>query len=137
MTETYEQDYYAWLTATAQAIEEGRFEEVDRANLAEELRDMSRSEKRSIESFMERIMVHLLKIRYQPGRHTVSWDLSIGDSRVRLEKLFRENPSLRAQAEELMRDAYDSARFGAAKQTKIALDVFPEECPFSPEDVLG
>lgn len=131
----YQGDYYGWLNTQAQAIEEGRFDQIDAAQVAEELRDMGKSEKRSIESYYKRILVHLLKIRYQPGKHTRTWDLSIRESRLELKKLLAENPSLRAQAEEFLRDAYETARYVAARQTAIALDVFPDECPFTIEDV--
>ena len=129
-TDQYCGDYYGWLEQTAKAIEEGRFSEIDRAQIAEELRDMGKAERRAIESYMERIMVHLLKIEHQPGKHTRSWDLSIATSRVRLKKLFSESPSLATQAEELMIEAYETARLEAARQTGLRLETFPEQCPF-------
>jgi hypothetical protein len=134
--EDYNGDYYAWLTSTARALEEGRWSDIDAAQVAEELLDMSRSERRGIESHFRRILTHLLKIRYQPGRHSRSWDLSIEESRIRLEELFADNPSLMARADELLRTAYRSARVAAARQTKIATDVFPVDCPYSVADVL-
>jgi hypothetical protein len=132
----YETDYYDWLTQTAKAVEEGRWSDIDAAQLAEELVDMSKSERRGIESHLERILTHILKIRYQPGLHTRSWDLSVSESRARLRKLFAENPSLEARIDELIADAYETARYEAAKETEIALDVFPEQCPYSAEDVM-
>ena len=35
----YQQDYTAWVEETARAIEEGRFEQIDRAALADEVLD--------------------------------------------------------------------------------------------------
>ena len=137
MMENYGGDYYTWLNTTAQAIEQGRLSAMDQAQVAEELRDMGKSERRSIESFLERILVHLLKIEHQPGKHTRSWDLSIQDSRVRLRKLFRDDPSLRPECSELIREAYETARLTAAGQTGLDLDVFPEQCPYSVADVVG
>lgn len=134
----YETDYYRWLNQTAKAVEEGRWSDIDAAQLAEELLDMGRSERRSIESHLERILTHILKIRYQPGRHTRSWDLSIAESRHQAAKLFRENPSLAAQEriDELISGAYETARYVAARETEIALDVFPEACPYTAQDVM-
>ena len=37
-TTDYEQDYYAWLTETAELIREGRMDAIDTAQLAEEVR---------------------------------------------------------------------------------------------------
>lgn len=134
--ENYNGDYYAWLTSTARALEEGRWSDVDAAQVAEELWDMSKSERRGIESHLGRILTHILKIRYQPGRHTRSWDLSIEESRVRLTRLLADNPSLAARVDELIAEAYETARLAAARQTQIALDVFPVQCPFSLHDVM-
>lgn len=136
MTTNYDTDYYAWLTETAKAVEEGRWSDVDAAQIAEELIDLSKSERRGIESHLERIIMHILKIRYQPGCHTRSWDLSIAESRMRVKKLLGENPSLAARIEEMISDAYETARYEAARETNIALDVFPEECPYSTDDVM-
>lgn len=96
---------------------------------------MSKSERRGIESHLSRILTHILNIRYHPGRHTRSWDLSIEEWRVRLKKLLADNLSLAVRLEELMSEAYETARITAARQTQIALDVFPTECPFTVDDV--
>lgn len=134
--EEYNGDYYAWLNATALALEEGRLNDVNRVQVAEELRDIGKSERRRIESYFERLLAFMLTIEYQPGKHTRSWDYSIETSRVRLRKLFRENPSLAADRNELMLDSYETARLEAARQTGLALELFPVECPFSLPDVL-
>ncbi len=86
MTENYQGDYYQWLTTTAQAIDERRFDAIDARQVAEELRDIGKGEQRSIETHFELILIHLLMIRYQPGRHTRSWDLSIAGYQSRIAK---------------------------------------------------
>jgi hypothetical protein len=57
----YDRDYYLWLSHTAQLIKEGRFSEVDAANLIEEIEDMGRSEKRTVKSNLIIVLLHLLK----------------------------------------------------------------------------
>lgn len=136
MTVNYETDYSEWLAQTAKAVEEGRWDEIDRAKLAEELADLGRSEQRGIESQLRRIMIHALKILHQPWLHTRSWDLTIADARETLRRQFKENPSLEARAAELIADAYGRARIAAAKQTRLDLATFPERCPFTVVDVL-
>jgi hypothetical protein len=71
--EDYNGDYYAWLTDTAQALVDGRLADVNAAQVAEELQDMGKTERRVLRSHIKRILVHQLKIRYQPGKHTRSW----------------------------------------------------------------
>ncbi|HYN76849.1 MAG TPA: DUF29 family protein, partial [Lamprocystis sp. (in: g-proteobacteria)] len=46
----YDQDLYAWLTTNAELLRQGRLTEIDAEHIAEELEDMSKSERRAIES---------------------------------------------------------------------------------------
>ena len=46
----YNQDYYLWLETTARLLEQGKFSDLDVANLVEEIEDMGRSEKRAVYS---------------------------------------------------------------------------------------
>lgn len=137
MSENYGNDYYGWLTSTAQAVLEGR--DFDRAQVAEELQDMGKSEKRGIVSHLRVILLHLLKIRYQPDMHSHSrsWDASMRNSRHALLEEFEDSPSLAAQADALMLRAYPTARSNAEAETGLPLDTFPKACPFSVEDVIG
>lgn len=135
--DNYRGDYYDWLLTTALAVEDARFEDIDRFQLAEELRDMGRAERRGLRSQIERIMVHLLKIRCQPLRHGRSWDVSIDDARLQISEGLEDSPSLRREIPELMERAYRHARNQAAIETGLDPKAFPEECPFSMAEVLG
>jgi len=86
---------------------------------------------------MERVMLHLLKIRYLPGKHTPGWDLSIWNAQKRIQVILEDSPSLRAGLEDHMRHPWRFARSGAIQQTGLADDVFPVECPFTVEAVVG
>jgi Domain of unknown function DUF29 len=46
----YERDFYLWVEEQVQLLREGRLDELDVANLLEEVESMSRSEKRAIKS---------------------------------------------------------------------------------------
>jgi len=63
-------DYVGWAEDTAQAIEDGRFQDIDRAALADEVRDLSKSERRGLTGALKVLVMHMLKIRYQPGKQT-------------------------------------------------------------------
>lgn len=47
METLYERDLYAWATRNAALLRAGRWAEVDRMNIAEELESMGRSERRA------------------------------------------------------------------------------------------
>ncbi|MEA5449026.1 DUF29 domain-containing protein [Leptolyngbya sp. CCNP1308] len=77
----YDSDYCRWLAETAGLLRSGRFDQIDVLNLAEELDDMGRSEKRAVESNLEVLLRHLLKYQYQRDRRSNSWRFTILEHR--------------------------------------------------------
>lgn len=136
-TDLYDRDYYLWLSHTANLISEGKFNEIDAANLIEEIEDMGRSEKRGIESNLVVVLLHLLKYKYQPEKRTNSWKSSIREHRRRLRKAFADSPSLKRHFEEVFDECYQDGREQAADETGLPLNTFPTESPFSPSEALN
>jgi hypothetical protein len=136
-TNLYNRDYYLWLEHTAQLIKEGKFSEVDVANLVEEIEDMGRSEKRAVKSNLVILLLHLLKYKYQPAKKTNSWKASIREHRRRLRDDFQVSPSLKRYFEEVFDECYQDAREQAADETGLPKDTFPTESPFTPPETLN
>jgi hypothetical protein len=61
---------------------------------------------------------------------------SITDSRIELDALFEQSPSLRHHAQGSFESIYPKAVRQAARQTGLSKREFPEECPFSLEQAL-
>ena len=81
----YDEDLYSWSLEQAKLLREHKFDQIDLEHIIEEIEDMSKSEKRALESFLETLLMHLLKWQYQPfyiGRR--SWELTIIEQRKRL-----------------------------------------------------
>ena len=133
----YEQDYYLWLKQTAFLLRNGKLSELDIANLAEEIEDMGRSEKRAVESNLEIVLMHLLKYKYQPSKRSNSWRYTIFEHRKRLKKAFRDSPSLKRYFNETFSECYQEAKKMASIETGLSIDTFPSESPFSPEETLN
>jgi hypothetical protein len=136
MPAEYNEDFYAWTQETAKALAEGRTEGVDLRRVAEEIEDMGKSERHALESHFRRILVHILRLEYQPVKRTRSWTLSIAESRLRIRKRLEESPSLRASLPELLATAYEEAHLRTALETELEPEAFPEQCPYSLDDVL-
>lgn len=135
MTATYQQDFYTWTQEQANLLKQGRFNEVDLKHLVEEIEDMGKSEKRALESYIENLLMHLLKWKYQPyykGRR--SWELIIIEQRKRLHWHLKENPGLKSKIPDAIERSYELARSGAEKETGIPLSHYPELCPWSYEE---
>ena len=93
---THDDDFYAWTQEQAQLLRTGKFNQIDFHYIAEEIEDMGRSEKRELESRLELLLMHLLKWQFQPNLRSRSWQLTIKEQRLRLEKLLAENPSFKS-----------------------------------------
>jgi hypothetical protein len=136
MATGYDSDLALWAKETARLLRERRWEAVDWEHLIEEVEDLGKSERSAIGSQMERILVHLLKWQYQPARRTDSWLDSINDGRSQIRRKLEDNPSLQNYPREILAKEYTRARREAARQTKLAIDLFPESCPYSIEQAI-
>src|SRR6266851_3366583 len=129
----YECDYYTWALVNAAAIRERRLKDVDLDNLAAEIEDLGKSQESALESHLKVLLLHLLKLPYQPRRSTRSWQLTVKEPRLALRKVLRRNPGLRGEARlrEILNDAYQEARVAAARETRLKEERFPPDCPWT------
>jgi hypothetical protein len=132
----YESDFYAWANQQAALLRAGRLAEAEIENIAEEIESMGRSEKRELVSRLTILLQHLLKWQFQPGRRSVSWRLSIENTRLQLEDHLKDNPSLKSQLDEVMRSAYRRALNEAVAETGFARTTFPADCPYTYEQAM-
>lgn len=122
---TYETDFYRWTQETAELLKQHKFTEVDLAALIEEVEDMGKSERRTLESRLSVLLGHLLKWQYQPDGRSYSWQGTINVQRKRLSRLLKESPSLRPYLPEFGKEAYLEGVQLAVKETNKAEDTFP------------
>lgn len=137
MGDTYLADFNSWIEQTVKLLRENRWQEIDVANLIEEVEDLGKSERRGIASQLTRLLLHLLRWQYQPQRRSDSWLDSITDARTQIELVIEDSPSLRNYPAENIEGSYQRARRQAAKQTNIEIGVFPNNCPYSLEEILA
>jgi len=132
----YEDDFVAWTERQAALIRARRFDLVDWENVAEEIESLGRSDRRALASRIEVLIMHLLKWQFQPTHRSRSWQLTLRVQRSRIGRLLDESPSLRAELDEMVRDAYSCARRLASGETGFALRTFPRTCPYKVEQIL-
>ena len=126
----YETDYLQWIETTAEKLHSRDYANVDWDNLIEEIEDMGRSERRSLESNLIVVLLHLLKWQYQPERRSGSWEASIIEHRRRIKKALKESPSLQPYLESIFAEAYVEAVKQAKAETGLPLEAFPLQCPY-------
>lgn len=132
----YEQDYYRWLTQTTLLLHRREFDQLDLTHLIDEIEDMGRSERRSLESNLRVVLTHLLKWKYQPQQRSGSWRGSIAEHRIRIRKTLKDSPSLNHYLVEVFFEAYQDAITVAVQETGLGLETFPVECEWPLQSVL-
>ncbi|AFZ59443.1 DUF29 domain-containing protein [Anabaena cylindrica FACHB-243] len=134
----YNQDFILWTQQQAESLKKGCWAELDIENLVEEIEALGRSEKKELGSYLQVLLIHLLKCQYQPERRTKSWDNIISNCRDKIQDCLEDTPSLQRLLKdwEWIEKYYRRAVRDAAKETHKPVETFPNECPFNIEQVL-
>jgi hypothetical protein len=137
-TATYQGDIAAWAMQQAAFLRAKNFEALDLENLAEEIEDVSKSEKRELRSRMAVLLAHLLKWQIQPQRIGASWEITIKAQRIGIAKALQHMPSLKPclADPDWLEVAWGDAVSQASQETQIQGNLFPGECPWSMAQVL-
>jgi hypothetical protein len=136
MGTTYEQDVVAWANEQAALLRAGKLSAIDIEHIAEEIEDVGRSEQRELASRMAVLLAHLIKWKFQPGRHGSSWQRTIKEQRRAIAVALRKTPSLKNSLidPDWITGAWADAVSKAVDET--GLDMFPDTLPWSIDQVL-
>jgi hypothetical protein len=132
----YEADFLAWVDEQARLLRAGNLSALDVENLIEEVESLGRQQRQQLRNRFVRLLQHLLKWEFQPSPRGPSWRKTIRHQRDRIGVLLRDSPSLRPVLDEVMAEAYRTARFDAADETGLPVETFPTENPFSVDQAL-
>jgi hypothetical protein len=133
---SYDKDFAKWANDQAMFLKKQEFSKLDIKNLIEEIEDLSKREKQRLASHLENLLMHMLKVKYQPSKHSKSWDHTIKNSNHKAHKTLQENPSLKSKLKEILEDAYFSARLDASSETGLDEKTFPEKCPWALKEIF-
>ncbi|MFP4121477.1 MAG: DUF29 domain-containing protein [Coleofasciculus sp.] len=132
----YEVEYDQWLARTISLLKENRFNELDKDHLIEELEDLSRREKKTVERFLEQIIRHLLLWQYWTAEHDYNanhWQAEIMSFRTQINEDLTQN--LRNHLQENQVKIYEKALNYVKQKTGYEVD-FPENCPYTLDQLL-
>ena len=79
----------------------------------------------------------MLKWQYQPEQHTGEIKASIRRHRYQIRDDLKVSPSLTTYLSEIWLESYQEARLQASDETKSAIATFPEQCPYTIENILN
>jgi hypothetical protein len=133
----YEEDFPLWAERQAALLRARRFEQLDLDNLIEEVDDLSRRERDTVESYVETIIEHLLKLAFSPAqRPRRGWLVTLDKHRTKLAR--KLTTTLRNHLEAELPTLY--AAFGRPFRRQLAKDgvqaALPPNCPYTLEQVL-
>lgn len=136
LKELYEIDDYLWTIKTVNLLKERRFDELDLENLIEELDDLGSEKRHKVESLLEQIVRHLLLLEYWHNEHERNyrhWSAEVISFRTQLNDRMTKN--FYNYLNENLSIIYKKARKYVA--VKSGLETFPEECPYTLEQLLN
>lgn len=133
----YDSDFYTWSQEQGRLVREGRWNEVDRENVAEEIESLGREQFNRLESAFRVILMHMLKWDHQPRKRSRSWALSIETQRIELADVLGDNPGLKSRLDEAIARGYRKGRLDAIKETGLKASSFPDSCPYSFDDITS
>lgn len=106
---TYSSDYYTWTKEQVDLLKERRFDRVDWVNLIEEIEELGNSRENALESYLERLLDHLLKLSYWESEkeyYTRGWRAEIRNFREQIKKIIRRNPAFKNKIEPIWTEIY-------------------------------
>jgi Domain of unknown function DUF29 len=141
----YEADFYAWTREQAKELRRlARTRPnvpLDLAHIAEEIRDLGKSEYEAAFSLIQRIIEHLLLIEHSPATdQQLHWSDEIDEFRDQIDR--KLSPSIRRRLKREFEEAFTRARRRMQRKMERygetqATATLPQRCPYTLEQVLG
>jgi hypothetical protein len=137
--EIYEQDYPEWLDITLNQLQNRDLENIDWEHLIEEIAALGNEQRRKVESYLLRLLIHLLLYNYWSSEKDWSgrgWEKEIDNFRLELDLLL-ESKVLYNHCVKILDKIYIKARKNAIRKSELSPEIFPENCPYSLTEILN
>lgn len=134
----YEQDFLLWTEKTVEQLQTKDITHLDWENLIEEIKSLGNEEKRKVYSYLKQLLLHLLL--YQSWLTELEfcrrgWRTEITNFRDELEDLF-QSKTLYNYFLQRVQEVYKKSRRLALEKTGLTAKTFPQECPYTIEQIL-
>ncbi|MBD2138738.1 DUF29 domain-containing protein [Anabaena sp. FACHB-1237] len=125
----YKSDYLAWYEMTLEQIKNNQLNDVDLDSLSEVLENFVKDTKRSGESYLRQIIIHLLLIEY--------WELESINRRHWAAKIVNFRSELETDMTTNLRKHLDQEKENNyQKAIKLKKNTFPDQCPYTLEQLI-
>lgn len=135
----YERDILSWSEHQADLLRRlargERVNDVDWEHVVEEIEDVGLSELHAVESFLDLMLVHLLKVHSWPDSTSVAhWRGEIGSFQKNAARRFAPSMRQRIGLVKLYRDAVE--QLAGVDYDGVGPLAWPVACPFTLDDLL-
>ncbi len=140
LKQLHESDFNLWVERIKEAIQNRDFENMDWDNLLDEIDDMGKSEKRALDSYIQRLIEHILKLKYwdvERERCQNGWMQEVTNFRNRIKRILKKNPSLNSYLKAEYSDIYQDAIATMSFDFDIPEDNFVEVEQIMENDYFG
>lgn len=132
----HEDDLYTWTVEQMALLRSRELNKIDTDNIIAELLFVGKDLLRRLHSSIAVLTMHLLKWDYQPEKRSRSWVLTVREQRRRIERLLRDNPSLRSKAVEVYEAGYADGRNRAIDEMAVPEGMLPLASPYVFEEIM-
>ncbi len=136
----YDTDYHLWILETVQNLENKDFHSLDLENLIDEVLDLSKRDKRKLQSLLKRLFEHLLKLKYwedEIPRNKQHWRGEIVNFRQQIKYQLEDSPSLKSYLGEIFNQCYQDATVIVYQKSGLPINSLPEIPIASIDQVLN
>lgn len=140
----YDDDIYTWSqeqAAVLRRLAETRRDlpnELDLEHVAEEIEDLGKSEVRTVESYLELLLRHLIKVASQPDSPAVKhWKREAAEQHRRLRKDLKRSMFGLIEPDEIWTLAANRAEASFDRYGDAFIGGLPAICPFDLDELRG
>ncbi len=104
------------------------FKSVDWENLIDEVSDLSRRDKKKLESLLRNLFEHLLRLKYEESAikdNQAHWKGEIHNFRKQIKDELEDSLSLKNYLNDVLLKCYQDSREIVSNKLQISLDIFP------------
>nr|WP_275974126.1 DUF29 domain-containing protein [Argonema galeatum] len=137
ISDLYEIDFYAWTQEQVSLLKTQHWDKLDTVNLIEEIETLGRKERQELRNRLGVLLGHLLKWQFQSEKRSNNWLGTIREQRIQIKLLLQDSPSLKPYLDDVFIAAYELGLSLAIRETQLGEQVFPEVCPYTPDQSMN
>jgi hypothetical protein len=135
----YDTDYNLWVLETVKKLKDRNYDSIDWENLIEEVLDLSKRDKKKVQSLLIKLFEHLLKLKCWQSEYQYNkahWEAEILNLRQLINIELEDSPSLKPYLQSIFKDCYHKGKAIASKRLQLPLNSFPDNPIGNLEQIL-